>query len=264
MKKWTKLAALLTVGTVLAACGNETEESAEAPETAQEKTTEISTETPAESTGSETEYQDMLDQAQAQFDADQTDEAAGTLSILLKNDLSSFPELQSEAENLLEEVNVAQAEKARQAAGASSDKTEYQTERQSSVLSEEYLADTGESIEEATDEELGNWLTQREAEVKENEEKAEEETTPGSQFATDAEAEDYAFEQVMNRLELTNENYSYFVDKTDEEWVTVEVRETVEQDGVEWSNMIGLYRFNLNDEHIEKLDSVTGEYQTVE
>ena len=54
------------------------------------------------------------------------------------------------------------------------------------------------------------------------------------------------------------------MDRTDDQWVSIEVRETVKQDGVEWSNLIGLYRYDLQTDSIEKMDSVTGEYQTVE
>lgn len=260
MKKWTRLVAFLTIGATLAACSNDTEESAMEPESEQTTNTE---------TNVNNDYQTMLDQAKVQYDAEKLDEAAGTLSLLLKEDLTEYPDIQSEAESLLEEVNLTQAEQAREVASASSDKTEYQTERQSSVLGEEYLAATGKSIEDATDEELGNWLAEKEekAEAETNsEETATEETETQDQktFATDKEAEDYAFTQSVDRLELNNENYSIFVDRTDNQWVSIEVRETVKQDGVEWSNLIGLYRYDLQTDSIEKLDSVTGEYQDVE
>lgn len=262
MKKWTRLVTFLTIGATLAACSDNAQEPEVEPETEQAKTTET------EATVNN-DYQTRLDQAKAQYDASKLDEAAGTLSLLLKEDLADYPDIQSEAETLLEEVNLTQAEQAKKVAGTSSDKIEYQTERQSSVLGEEYLAATGKSIEDATDEELGNWLAEKEKKA-ETETNSEETTTEKTEtkeqktFASDKEAEDYAFNQSVDRLKLNNENYSIFVDRTDDQWVSIEVRETVKQDGVEWSNLIGLYRYDLQTDSIEKMDSVTGEYQTVE
>lgn len=261
MKKWTRIVAGLTIGAALAACGNGSEESVVEPETEQETASEIT------ANAEEIDFQSMMDQAQAQYDAGKLDEAAGTLSVLLKEDLTNDPDVKKEAEELLEEINLAQSEQAKQVAEESSDKAGYQTERQSSVLGEEYLAATGQSIEEATDEDLGEWLAAREAnvEAKVAENSTEEsETADQKTFASDEAAEDYAFNQATERLQLNKEGYSAFVDRTDEQWISIEVRETVEQDGVEWSNMIGMYRYNLETDGIEKLDSITGEYQVVE
>ncbi|WP_225744565.1 hypothetical protein [Marinilactibacillus sp. Marseille-P9653] len=277
MKNWTKIITLLTVGAALAACSNNNDEAVVAPETEQETTTEIDTEsTETAETVDETDdkrsaYQAELDQAQAQYDNEQLDESAGTLSVLLKEDLTEYQAIKDEAEGLLEKVTLAQAEQARQVAGASSDKTEYQTERSSSVLAEKYLAETGQSIEAATDEELGSWLSAQDKKAEEtssssetdSEETTETEAEPENKFATDEEAEDYAFDQLIGRLGLSNENYSYFVNKTDDQWVTIEARESMEQDGVEWSNMIGMYRYNLENDSIEKLNSVSGNYENV-
>lgn len=261
MKKWTRVVAVLTVGAALAACGNGADGSVVEPETEQETTSEVT------ANAEETDFQSMMDQAQAQYDAGKLDEAAGTLSLLLKEDLTNEPDIKTEAEELLEEINLAQSEQAKQVAEESSDKAGYQTERQSSVLGEEYLAATGESIEEATDDDLEEWLAAKEAnaEAKVEENSTEEtETEEQATFASDEAAEDYAFNQAIERLQLNKEGYTAFVDRTDDQWVSIEVRETVEQDGVEWSNMIGMYRYNLETDGIEKLDSITGEYQVVE
>lgn len=110
-------------------------------------------------------------------------------------------------------------------------------------------------------------LKKKKAETETNSEETTTEKTETKEqktFASDKEAEDYAFNQSVDRLKLNNENYSIFVDRTDDQWVSIEVRETVKQDGVEWSNLIGLYRYDLQTDSIEKMDSVTGEYQTVE
>ncbi|WP_208560239.1 hypothetical protein [Marinilactibacillus kalidii] len=278
MKNWPKLITILTVGATLAACSNDTEETNVSPETEQEATNQADSDTTDTTESNETTdttvdqeatYQAELDQAQAQYDADQLDEAAGTLSVLLNEDLSDYPSIKTDAESLQKEVTVAQAEQARQVAGVSSDKAGFQTERSSAVLADKYLADKGQSIKEASDDDLENWLAEQETKTPEttaDSETTSEETTkpePGKTFATDEEAEDYAFTQLIQSQQLTNEDYSYFVNKTDEQWVTIEVRESMEQDGAEWSNLIGMYRYNLEDDTIQKLNSVSGNYEAV-
>lgn len=200
----------------------------------------------------EENYQSLLDQAKREYEAEQLDAAAGTLSVLLQNDLTDHEAIKTEAENLKEEIHVLQAENAREVAGAYSEDSTYQDERQSAILAEEYLESTGLSIEEATDEELMEWFIQREADGDQAEE-AEE--------WTKEEAENYAFDQLLLLEDLNYEAYIFFVNLMEDDWVQLEVREPVEQDGVTWSNLIGLYRFNVSTDELLKLDIVTGEYQ---
>lgn len=201
----------------------------------------------------ETDYRKQFDHAKEQFDAKQWDAAAGTLSTLLEKDLNAYPILQAQAQDLKEELDKQLAEIAREVAGASTEVSEYAEERQSSLIAEQYLEATGKEMTEATDEELGTWLAARE---EEKEEKAGE--------LTKEEAEDRAFEILLAHQESEATNYFYFVNQEDTDWVKIEVRESVEQDGVEWSNLIGMYRMNSETEEIQKLDSVSGIYETLE
>lgn len=205
-----------------------------------------------EESNHEEEYAKQLDHAKAQLDSDQLDAAAGTLSALLQNDLSAYPDLQTEAETLKAEIEQQQAEAARQVAGASTESSDYSEERQSSIITEQFEAETGKALTEASDEELGAWLDER-----------EQENEPAGDLSKE-ETEDLAFSLFLNKQALTSENYFYFVNQEDAEWVQIEAREAVEQDGVEWSNLIGLYRVNIDTEDIQKLDSVSGVYESVE
>lgn len=216
----------------------------------------------------------LLEQAKDEYHTGELDAAAGTLSLLLQNDLSDNELLQAEAEDLKAEISQQQAENAKEAAESQAE-TAYPQERQSSLLSEEYEAAGNESIEEATDAELEAWLAEKEAqadepvieeveeEINEEAESEEQPETTEKTVMTKEEAENYAFEHVLERAELEGENYFYFVNHSEESWVQVEARESVEQDGVTFSNLIGIYRYNVETDDMQKLDIVTGEYNTV-
>jgi hypothetical protein len=256
MRKWRLITVMMTTGFVLAACG-ETEEQAQPEEVENVEVVE-------EDHG----YQEWLDHARSQMADEQYDAAAGTLSQLLDEDLSDYPEVESEAEALLEEVHTALAEEARQVAGTSAEGSQYTEERQSTLMAEEYLAATGQEISEATDEEIEAWLASREEaaaeeveEVAEEEEQEEQEESP--RFATNAEAEEYAFTQTVERLNLSAENVFSFVNIQSEGWIQIEVRETHEADGVEWSTMKGIYRYNVETDELQVQDPLTGEFTTV-
>lgn len=259
-KQWILPIAILALS--LGACqqeeqdtGSVTEETVEETEdiiTENQETEEQDAEEEAEESLEQEHYQSLLDKAREEYEVGQLDAAAGTLSVLLQNDMTDHEAIKTEAENLKEEIHVLQAENAREVAGAYSEDSTYQDERQSAILAEEYLESTGLSIEEATDEELMEWFIQREADGDQAEE-AEE--------WTKEEAENYAFDQLLLLEDLNYEAYIFFVNLMEDDWVQLEVREPVEQDGVTWSNLIGLYRFNVSTDELLKLDIVTGEYQ---
>jgi len=211
----------------------------------------------------------LLEQAKDEYYSGELDAAAGTLSRLLQNDLSENELLKAEAEDLKEEISQQQAENAKALAEIQV-ASEYTEERQSTLLSEEYEAAKEQSLSEATDEELGSFLTEKEAEKNEPvvgaEAADESDTTESSEKSamTKEEAENYAFEQVLTRDEVEGENYFYFVNYSEENWVQVEAREAVEQDGVTFSNLIGIYRYNVATDEMQKLDIITGEYNTFE
>ena len=205
---------------------------------------------PTESVPDDPDYA-LLDQAKKEYYSGELDAAAGTLSRLLQKDLSDKELLEAEAEHLKEEISEQQAENAR-VDSENQNGSVYSEERQSSLLMEQYESDTGQSMSEATDDELEAWLVQRE--------KAD--VTDSGMNKDEAEA--LAFEQVRERVEIEGENYFSFVEHEDGDWVNVEVRESVKQDGVTFSNLIGLYRYNIETEELLKLDVITGEYTGLE
>ncbi|WP_423188603.1 hypothetical protein ACO1PF_08370 [Alkalibacterium sp. f15] len=203
----------------------------------------------------------LLEQAKDEYYSGELDAAAGTLSRLLQNDLSDNELLKAEAEDLKEEIGQQQAENAKAAAEIQV-ASEFKEERQSTLLSEEYEATKEKSLSEATDEELESFLTEKE--VQKNEPVVEVEAANEDALMTKEEAENHAFEQVLERAVIEGENYFYFVNYEQESWVQVEAREAVEQDGVTFSNLIGIYRYNVETDEIQKLDIITGEYNPIE
>lgn len=261
MSKRIILLSVTALSLGLTACQEPIEETQEPVEQVEEveETTEPVDETPETDDGEEIteesqtneDYTKQLDHARAQYETDQLAEAAGTLSTLLQQDLSAYPDIQTEAEALKAEIEQKQAEAARQVAGASTESSIYSEERQSSLMAEQFEAETGQAIDEVSDEELGLWL----------EEKNKETETTGD--LSKEETEDLAFDLFLENQSLTGESYFYFVNQEEEDWVQIEVREAVEQDGVEWSNLIGIYRVNVVSEEIQKLDSISGVYDSV-
>lgn len=280
MKNRKYIVPLIALSFGLAACqADETDSSTPVPteETTNEEGTETDNtasevkddeEIPTEGEPTDPNYV-MLEQAKDEYYSGELDAAAGTLSRLLQNDLSENELLKAEAEDLKEEISQQQAENAKALAEIQV-ASEYKEERQSTLLSEEYEAAKEQSLSEATDEELGSFLTEKEVEKNEpvvDAEAADEtDTTESSEknAMTKEEAENYAFEQVLTRDEVEGENYFYFVNYSEENWVQVEAREAVEQDGVTFSNLIGIYRYNVATDEMQKLDIITGEYKTSE
>ncbi|OJF92201.1 hypothetical protein [Alkalibacterium sp. 20] len=206
---------------------------------------------------------DLLEQAKDEYYSGELDAAAGTLSRLLQNDLSDNELLKAEAEDLKEEISQQQAENAKAAAEIQV-ASEFTEERQSTLLSEEFEEAKEQSLSEATDEELESFLTEKEVQKTEPLVDAEATETTEKIAMTKQEAENHAFEQVLDRAVVEGENYFYFVNYAQENWVQVEAREAVEQDGVTFSNLIGIYRYNVETDEIQKLDIITGEYNTLE
>ncbi|GEN51154.1 hypothetical protein [Alkalibacterium pelagium] len=263
MSKRYWILAVAVMGLGLSACQqNEAAEEEEVAVTIEEPAEDaendgaVSVEEPEEEADEFLEhYQSLLDQSIREYEADQLDAAAGTLSLLLENDLEEYPELREEAEGLLEEIKEIQAQKAAEVAEAQTEESRYKEERQSALYSDDYFNATGQSMEEASDEELDVWFAQK-AEAEEESDEAEHEWTK-------EEAENYAFDQLMLHENLAFEKYIYFVNQAEQDWVNIEVREPVEQDGVAWSNMIGIYRFNVSTNELQKLDTVTGQYSSL-
>lgn len=218
---------------------------------------------PTEGEATDPDYA-LLEQAKEEYYSGELDAASGTLSRLLQQDLSDKELLLAEAEDLKEQISQEQAEAAQEAEDSQAG-TAYSEERQSALLNEDYEAETGQPLSEATDEELEAWLSERDAEKSEPaQEETDGEEPAESVDMTKEEAEDHAFEQVIERADLNEEDYFYFVNHAEDNWVQVEARESVEQDGVTFSNLIGIFRYNVSTDEMQKLDVITGEYSAIE
>lgn len=250
---------ILSCAVGLAACQPTEEEPVEPVEETGTETSEDSEtgdpeveDTLAEDDDQELMYKEMLAQAQVFVDSKEYDEAAGTLTVLLESDLSEYPEIKLQAETLNAEIADNQTGIDGISGGTDLEASLFKEERQSELVSQLYQDETGQAIEDATDEQLQIWL------------EADEESQIEESSMTKEEAEDYAFEQLLERVNLENEAYFFFVNQEDAEWVQLEARESVDQDGVAWSNLIGMYRYNIQTDDLLQLDSATGEYSSVE
>lgn len=218
---------------------------------------------PTEGEATDPDYA-LLEQAKEEYYSGDLNAAEETLNQLLENDLSDKELLEAEAEDLLEEISQQLEESDAGDASAIAD-LNFVNERQSMIMHEEYEAATGQPLSKATDEQLETWLAQQEVQKSHpaKGEEASESETPDPSSMTEEEAENYAFEQVLERAEVQDENYFYFVNHSEEDWVQVEVRETATQGDVIFSNLIGMYRYNLETDEIKELNINTGEYRTV-
>lgn len=249
MKKRLKQTAgiLLVSGLFLTACGK-TETKIEEPETEQSSTASAV-------------YQNMLDEAKKQFEKGEFDAAAGTLSILFNNDLSGDPSLEKEAKELQRDVNQAQAkdEKSEKLAQTAQD-SKYKTERYSSLAAKEFEQDTGKDITEVEDADIEEWLSAKQVEddrrvsSKDSDEDAKDETVE------EMEEQEQVLKEVTETANLNPEGYEFFIIKTDDHEYQIEIRQPHEVDGVEVSNMIGIFRYDFESKMLEKMDPVTGEY----
>ncbi len=264
MKK-ALLGVLLSSTLVLAACqmteeepmdpveetGTETSEDSKAEDTETEDT-EVE-DTLTDDDDHELMYSEMLAQAQLLVESNQYEEAAGTLTLLLESDLNNYPDIKEQAEALNAEITENQTGIQLISGGTDIEASIFKEERQSEIIAQLYQDETGQAIEDATDEQLHIWIEQD-----------EEDSQIEESDMTKEEAEDYAFEQLLERVDLENDAYFFFVNQEDAEWVQMEARESVDQDGVAWSNLIGMYRYNIQTDELLQLDSATGEYNSVE
>lgn len=144
--------------------------------------------------------------------------------------------------------------------------------RESSVRRDEYQEDTGESIDQANDQEISTWLQEKETqksqpqteentEASEASESSEQTSTSEEQAPTEFELENYALDQVVSQTNNYNSDYIYFAEAQEESWVAVEIREQQTDGATTWTNLIGMYRYNVETGELLTFDPITAEYQ---
>lgn len=266
-KKWSRLLFISLSMVALSACGTNNENEGASSEATQSESV-VSESTISESTSSQTEdstteeislqekYDKMYTDGLAQYEAGKYDEAAGTIGLLLQNDLSEYSEVETKATSLNEDITLAQAEEAKaDEATALIENSEYKTERTSDLATAEFSEATGKDIKTVSDDEISTWLSDKEAAIEES----SSETTE----ATPEEELTEVLDQIVAITGISPEDNQFYATKTNEQTYTVEIRHSHEVDGVGISNMVGMFEYNLETKELKKMDPLTGEYTVI-
>ncbi|WP_407371556.1 hypothetical protein [Carnobacterium sp.] len=269
-KNWSRLLIISLSMVALSACGTNNENEGATSEATQSESvvseSTVSESSSSQATDSSTEevslqetYNKMYTDGLAQYDAEKYDEAAGTIGLLLQNDLSEYDEIETKATNLKEDITLAQAQKAKaDEATALIENSTYKTERTSDLAAEEFSTATGKDIKTASDDEIGSWLTEKDAAAKEAADKASQETTEAT--PTPEEELNKVLNEVVSITGISPEDNQFYATKTSEQIYTIEIRHSHEVDGVGISNMVGMFEYNLATKELKKMDPLTGEY----
>ena len=269
-KNWSRLLIISLSMVALSACGTNNENEGATSEATQSESvvseSTVSESSSSQATDSSTEevslqetYNKMYTDGLAQYDAEKYDEAAGTIGLLLQNDLSEYDEIETKATNLKEDITLAQAQKAKaDEATALIENSTYKTERTSDLAAEEFSTATGKDIKTASDDEIGSWLTEKDAAAKEAADKASQETTEAT--PTPEEELNTVLNEVVSITGISPEDNQFYATKTTEQIYTIEIRHSHEVDGVGISNMVGMFEYDLATKELKKMDPLTGEY----
>lgn len=263
-KKWSRLLFISLSMVALSACGTNNENEGASSEATQSESV-VSESTISESTSSQTEdstteeislqekYDKMYTDGLAQYEAGKYDEAAGTIGLLLQNDLSEYSEVETKATSLNEDITLAQAEEAKtDEATALIENSEYKTERTSDLATAEFVEATGKDIKTVSDDEISTWLSDKEAAIEESSSETTE-STPEEELTG-------VLNQIVAITGISPEDNQFYATKTNEQVYTVEIRHSHEVDGVGISNMVGMFEYNLETKELKKMDPLTGEY----
>lgn len=253
---------------VIGACGNGGDSANSASSAESQSSSEV--------TQSEEIYQNMYDDGLILFESEKYSEAGGIIDLLLQNDLSEYADLEAQAQELREKISSAQVETIKEEPTYELvENSAYKDERNSVLISEDYMKATGKSIMEASDEEIETWLASKEQEtsqpeVNQSQSNSESESTETEESEstepalTPEEEEVFVLEQVVALTGISPENNQFFTSKLDEDTYQVEIRNSHEVDGVEISNMVGMFEYTLSTNEVEKMNPVTGEYEVVD
>ncbi|WP_034551400.1 hypothetical protein [Carnobacterium funditum] len=260
---------------VLSACGETTNNTSMESSTS---SSVIEVDSSNQTQPAEDGYRTVYKASLAQFENDKLDEAAGTIENVLANELSDYPELKSQATELKTKINTAQAEKAK------SDKTatllensEYKTERVSELAATDFRDATGQDIKKASDDDIKTWLAKKEtteniametvetvspepSEV--SSESSSNSSEPSNEVPVMSVEEEriMVLEKIVTMTGISAKDNQFYSSKEDEKTYQVEVRYAHEVDGVEISNMVGMFKYDLLTETLMKMDPLTGEY----
>lgn len=269
-KKWSRLLIISLSMMALSACGTNNENEGATSEATQSESmvsesaiSETTSSQVADSSIKESEevslqekYNKMYTDGSDQYHAGKYDEAAGTIELLLQNDLSEYSDIETKATSLKEQITLAQAEEAKASeATALIENSAYKTERTSDLAAAEFAEATGKDIKTVSDDEISSWLSDKEAATAESS-NATTEATPEEEMTT-------VLDAVVSITGISPEDNQFYATKTNEQTYTVEIRHSHEVDGVGISNMVGMFEYNLATKELKKMDPLTGEYSVV-
>lgn len=273
MTKKVKFFMIAFAGSILlSACGTENKGAAES--SVSSSAVSVS-ESSSQEVTAEAVYQNMYDDSLAQFEAGKLDEAAGSIETLLQNDLSDYSELKDKAAKLKTEINSAQAEKAKaDETTAMLENSAYKTERTSDLAATEFKAATGKDIKTVSDDEIKTWLAEKDSAANSAADSAAEssETTDTSAASSAASSSSAAptmsadeeraivLNDVVSKTGISPEDNQFYVTKNDDGAYQIEIRHAHEVEGVEISNMVGMFQYDLTNKTLMKMDPLTGEY----
>ncbi|MBM6615994.1 hypothetical protein JTF06_13965 [Desemzia sp. RIT804] len=262
-------AVLLLSTIVIGACGNGGGNASNASSADSQSSAEV--------TQTEEIYQNMYDDSLILFESGKYSEAGGTIDLLLQNDLSEYADLEAKAQELRAEISSAQVESIKEEPTYELvENSAYKAERNSVLISQEYADATGNDILEASDEEIETWLANKEQEMNQSEDNQSQSSSESTESTeseesgstetvlTPEEEEIFVLEQVIALTGISPENNQFFTSKLNEDTYQVEIRNSHEVDGVEISNMVGMFEYSLSTEEVKKMNPVTGEYEIVD
>ncbi|SEL00537.1 hypothetical protein SAMN04488700_0497 [Carnobacterium iners] len=261
-----KLAGLLIVTTglfVLTACDEEANSTLIESSTNSSELVEIDSLSPIQST--EDGYRKNYNTSLVQFESGKLDEAAGTIEIVLENDLTDYPELETQVTELKTKINTAQADKVKK------DKTSeiledsaYKTERVSDLAATEFNQATDKDIKTVSDQEIKTWLVEKEA--TESSETLSSESTSSSITSEKApvispeEERIMVLEKIIAMTGISAKDNQFYSSKEDKNNYQIEIRHAHEVDGIEISNMVGMFKYDISTNTLTKMDPITGKY----
>lgn len=232
----------------------------------------------------QTDYQKLYDDSQAQYTAGKLNEAAGTIDLLLAKDLSNavFSDLKAKATTLKDEINQAQAEKAKEEEAIVPD-SKYKKERNSELIGKDFAAATGLDIKTASDDQIATWLAQRESDSAASQSSADSSANQSSSASSDSSAAassstadtsssadssvvtpTYTDADIVQAVEkitgISSADNEYYVTKENDDVYQVEIRHSHTVGDTEISNMVGMFEYTISTKALTKLDPITGNY----
>lgn len=87
-------------------------------------------------------------------------------------------------------------------------------------------------------------------------------TSTQEETMTLEEEQNYVLDKVVEKTGISPSDNQFFATKENETTYQIEIRHAHEVDGVEISNMVGMFKYDLSSDSLTKMDPVSGKYET--